>query len=487
MKRKIPYYLLVVALLMVHCQMADAQIVIRDGVTVSQSLLIGTGLPLVDVVTVNGEEPACQYVTAPPGAWGMSITQATKVPGRLRIYQNSDSPVYDSGEYDEHSHGMTIKIRGNTSAYQDKKPFKIKLATSDDLLLRNDVLCMDRDWLLITDEELNVLSGLTLSKVLGMPWTPHFMYVNLVINNNYRGVYMLIESVKRNTNCRINVSGQGMLIEGDAYWWNEDFYIKSLLDSHYGFTFKYPDAERMSDADVAYFTDYLARFEQSLTCDNYEQYIDLNSFALWCLAQDILGSWDSGGTNRYYARYDRRPESLMVMPCLWDFDSNETTITNWSRCHTEHFTRLFNNSNPAFKLHYIRLWLTVCRALETEMCNRLNDFKESSQFWGLYYSTTYNNLRWNSHVVYSSILSQRAEWYGRRLPFLNKLVAKIHLPGDANIDGSVDVVDVNTVINCMLNRDDEKVIEAACDVNADGHVDIADINQVINLMLGAVK
>lgn len=53
--------------------------------------------------------------------------------------------------------------------------------------------------------------------------------------------------------------------------------------------------------------------------------------------------------------------------------------------------------------------------------------------------------------------------------------------GDVNGDGTVDISDVNAVINMMLGKAD--IVDAA-DVNGDGNVDISDVNAVINIMLG---
>jgi hypothetical protein len=52
--------------------------------------------------------------------------------------------------------------------------------------------------------------------------------------------------------------------------------------------------------------------------------------------------------------------------------------------------------------------------------------------------------------------------------------------GDVNGDGSVDISDVNIVINVMLGKESN----ASADVNADENVDISDVNLVINMMLG---
>lgn len=53
--------------------------------------------------------------------------------------------------------------------------------------------------------------------------------------------------------------------------------------------------------------------------------------------------------------------------------------------------------------------------------------------------------------------------------------------GDVTGDGTVDISDVNAVINIMLGKADK--VDAA-DVNGDGNVDISDVNAVINIMLG---
>ena len=53
--------------------------------------------------------------------------------------------------------------------------------------------------------------------------------------------------------------------------------------------------------------------------------------------------------------------------------------------------------------------------------------------------------------------------------------------GDVTGDGTVDIADVNAVINMMLGKVTET---AAADVTGDGAIDIADVNAVINIMLG---
>ena len=112
--------------------------------------VIDAGLPILYVETVDGEEPTYDVAYAPEGQNGKGITNATKVPGRIRLVQDGID-LYDSGEYVAKTSGMTIKVRGNTSAADSpKKPYKIKLQVKADLLNRgNDAKYADKNWILI--------------------------------------------------------------------------------------------------------------------------------------------------------------------------------------------------------------------------------------------------------------------------------------------------------------------------------------------------
>ncbi len=67
-----------------------------------------------------------------------------------------------------------------------------------------------------------------------------------------------------------------------------------------------------------------------------------------------------------------------------------------------------------------------------------------------------------------------------KIHYRNGVIDSIY--GDVNADGSIDISDVNAVINVMLGKGGVSATEA--DVNGDGIVDIFDVNEVINAMLG---
>ena len=86
----------------------------RDDAIFEQTL--GLGLPVVKIVTVDGEEPTAETIYPPEGSLGIGITNATKVPGEVTVFSAEGDTIFNSGEYIKKESGMTIKIRGNTSA-----------------------------------------------------------------------------------------------------------------------------------------------------------------------------------------------------------------------------------------------------------------------------------------------------------------------------------------------------------------------------------
>lgn len=54
--------------------------------------------------------------------------------------------------------------------------------------------------------------------------------------------------------------------------------------------------------------------------------------------------------------------------------------------------------------------------------------------------------------------------------------------GDVDGDGSVDVSDINALINVMLGKRNAEDF-VSCDVNGDGNVDVADVNSVVNFII----
>ena len=381
------------------------------------------GLPVVEVITVDGEEPYCEYVSAPSGSWGSSITDATKVPGSVTVSNPDGTISYSSGDYEKGESGMTIKIRGNTSAYGDKKPYKIKLQKKGDLLGRDDKKFNDKNWVLLNDYSLKQYMGFEISRLMDFEWTPTCEFINLFINGDYRGIYLLAEAVERNENCRVNVSEEGFIVEHDAYWWNENGeYLPSIYSPQYNYTFKYPDYEDLSPEEIDIVSDILSEYEESIAKGDYNDYIDVNSFARWMLAHDIMGTSDGGGVNFYLTKYDATKDTPIMAGPLWDFDSAEKRLNKWSAVHeTERFKSLFNNINTSFYTEYLNVWEKYGAKIFCGIEEILSDMNDEEQWKAYNESQIMDGERWDCEPDHSSYFHDRMEaWYQQRKIWLEE-------------------------------------------------------------------
>ena len=337
-------------------------------------------LPLLVINTVDGEEPTCDAAEPPEGAWGHSITNATKVPASMRIIVQGDT-IFDSGEYVKKESGLTVKIRGNNSGRNPKKPYKLKLQKKEDLLFRGDKKRKDKDWVLLRNSSIVSPMGFWTSELIGQEWTPAHQIVNVWMNGTYRGVYVLCEQITVNPDCRISIDEEeGYVVEADPYWWNEDICFPSTLTApEMKFTYKYPDPEDITDEwHEAVIADVLAN-EARITDGTFDEVYDCESFAKWLVGWDILGNYDSAGGNMYIVRKDA--SSKIHMGPLWDFDQALVVDKSWIGLHDGlfYFHHMLQSSNDAFRRAFRQVWQEKGRMVVEALIDRINAFADSPE------------------------------------------------------------------------------------------------------------
>ncbi|MBO5212861.1 MAG: CotH kinase family protein [Clostridia bacterium] len=301
--------------------------------------------PRVEITTENYIWPTFDVAHSPDKYWGSGITNALYEQCIMTIYDSSNNVVFDSSSNmndGEEYLGAKMKVRGNTSASHagnKKYPYKIKLGSKADLLEpligRPDdgKVYEDKDWLLLNyGEDGYRIGGEAIADAVGTEWSPDYCYVALYVNGDYRGLYVLSESVKEGngteeTQSRVPVDDDGYVFECDAYWWNEDLYFNTPMtkDTAMFFTFKYPDSDIIDETspEYIYIQDYMTRFEEALMADDdsYLDYIDLDSFVKWLLVSDYLCISDGGGANIYLYKKNSTDDTKVFMGPNWDFDS----------------------------------------------------------------------------------------------------------------------------------------------------------------------
>lgn len=214
------------------------------------------------------------------------------------------------------------KIRGRGNAtWRDypKKPYRIKLSAKEAPF----GFPANKDWVLLA--EFNDKSFLRLpymcevSKAAGAQYTVNYQHVNLYLNGEYQGLYVLTDQVKVGKN-RVNIEDDGFLIEEDRYYYKEPLWFTTVAG--FNFSFKYPDADDgeivSGDDNFTFITGFFADLETALvniaeSPDAVSSKVDYTSFAKWYLIQELIGNWEP---NRFYV-LDSRSSKLKMYPA-WD-------------------------------------------------------------------------------------------------------------------------------------------------------------------------
>lgn len=249
------------------------------------------GIPRVDIFTEGGAK---------------IDSKEDYVKGTITIGNDPENGFY-KGE-------LEIRGRGNcTWTDYPKKPYKVKLKEKESI----HGMPENKDWVLLadyTDRSLMRTACMAeISKIVGMPYTINYSFVDLYINNEYLGTYYLTDQVEKGKN-RVDISDNGYLIEDDKYYKEEPLFFTSALDQVH-FTFKYPQKLTAEDERFTWIQTFINETETALhnNSDEYLNYIDIDSFAKWFIVEELLGNYDS---NVYYT-LNKQGDRLQMYP-VWD-------------------------------------------------------------------------------------------------------------------------------------------------------------------------
>ena len=388
--------------------------------TADMAYLKSLNIPVVVIDTKNNKEPSFDEAVSPTD-WGKGIKNAKYVKMDVKMLLH-DSLIYcNRDETGKRINESKIRIRGNTSAYDDKKSYMIKFNKKSKLLIGKS-----KKWILLrTVGDIKTIIGFETNRLLSMPYTPRYQYVNLVVNNNYRGLYVLLEPIGKN---KVGVSDNGYIIEADAYWWNEDYYFKTeLLDDHFGYTFKHPSYKNADSASIAYIKDYVRKFEKSIGTGQYEHYIDVRSWVSWLMVHDILGTRDYGGSNIYLSKYDQTDSTLLQMPTTWDFDCLYKSEDLWAPIHEKgfYFQHLLNSPNTTFKDTYDAVYKEKSSVFFPKMDDYLLQLQSSHLGSSLDASLKLDAERWDyPYKPLRTIISEAREWFSERKKWMDAQLKK---------------------------------------------------------------
>ena len=247
---------------------------------------------------------------------------------------------------------VKLRGRGNTTWSFPKKPFQLKFEEPFEVL----GMASARKWLLMahySDKSLlRTELAFDLSRTSDLDWTSDSRFVELIINEEYLGLYQLVEKIEATPN-RVN-SGQGFVLEVNRpnRQGPEDVIFESNLHEY---TIKDPEVT-YGDVEFELIKDYIKTCEDALfgpdfrdSILGYRRYIDVHSFVDWFIIHEITKNSESAWSSSCYLNYV--PGEKLKMGPIWDFDLS--LGNNYAARSAEGFVikgadwynRLFQDSN----------------------------------------------------------------------------------------------------------------------------------------------
>ena len=256
--------------------------------------------------------------------------------------ENSSIRLYTAeGVTDYSSRHCMLKGRGNSSWGYDKKPYSLKLDADESLLDMNAAA----NWILLASasDETNLRNKLMLNLAsrVDFPWTPDSQWIDLYLNGEYHGLYLLTEKIEVSEN-RLNIdTGSGdFLCKIDLFERLSTLRNPFFTESERTVEICYP--EILTNAEAERIESFVNRMEQTLLSEDdlrTSSLIDLDSWIRRYLIDEISANIDSDSASSYFYFSD----GVFFAGPLWDYDM---TLGNSTRNQEAHAFIARNPQTP---------------------------------------------------------------------------------------------------------------------------------------------
>ena len=382
---------------------SDASKTASFDITVSNELM-HTGLPVVYIETENAAP-----ITSKETYVNMNLTI---------VSDNADHCIVKTGFTDR------IRGRGNSTWSYPKKPYRINFRQDTPLFGLTEA----RNWVLLANYKDSTLITNTiafeLGRRFGFPFTNHYIHVELVLNGQYQGSYVLTEH-SRVGKGRVDIDPvNGYMVELDVYF-DEDPKFRTP-NLNLPVMILSPDlGVDINASGYEFVIKSLNDFDAALSAlnfpdNNYAELIDIDNFVDFIMINEIVGNGELGHPKSTFL-YRDAGEKIKMGP-LWDFDwafgLGGSTSVNVSTAAYRYlggwiFSRFFND--PEFVSKYKNRWndryshIVSISVFIDEMYNQLS------------VSQSLNSRRWYA-VDYKYEIDKLKTWWNNRIVYLNKSI-----------------------------------------------------------------
>lgn len=286
------------------------------------------------IVLINTQ----QQVIPTSGGIGALMEMKYNGPGNLTFLSDPSN---------EYNGSISIGIRGASSSTYPQKPYKLETRTPSGE--NNNVVLLDmpveNDWVMLSNynDRSLVRNSLAfhLSRQMGQ-YAPRTRLCEVLINEQYRGIYLFGEKIKRDGGRvaiarldPIEVSGDdltgGYIIEQNLRGPNDSFESNFSPIDHPGldvhFLYNSPGPGTIVPAQRAYIASFVDSLETALYSpeftdleNGYRKYLDVPSFITYFLVNELARNNDGFKKSAYFHKDKNSNGGKLKAGPVWDFD-----------------------------------------------------------------------------------------------------------------------------------------------------------------------
>jgi hypothetical protein len=344
----------------------------------------------VSGTTINDFSKIVTYsLSSPRGATKTYRVIIRVFTGLPIIYLTTTAPVISKSDYvsgsavidanldfqqDVTSIPLTIKGHGNSTwTNYPKKPYKMKFNSKTAML----GIPQAKDWILLANYDDKTLMrnqfALNLGTKIGADFTSPTRFVEVVMNGEYLGNYLLTCEVEVDPN-RVNISElnksstpAGQISGGYLLELHEQVDDPVSFTTSKGLPFTIDDPDDFTTPQLTYIHNYIQTVEDAIFSTNatssYDQYINSDSFINYYIVEEVMKNNDAIDWGSIY--YYKDVNGKLGMGPIWDFDigagnvnySDAANPTGWWVQNSVWFHQLFQD--PAFRQKVKARWNAI--------------------------------------------------------------------------------------------------------------------------------
>lgn len=269
------------------------------------------------------------------------------------IYVGAIIKIYDPQEkFDEINEDEgSVKIRGNSTASGAKKPYNIKFSSKETVL----GLGKAKKWCLLANMYDKTLIRNKIfydfATEIGMKYVPNSAFVDVYVNDNYCGNYLLTEAVDTGKyGVDIDTDGNEFLFEFEPWEkYSNPEWIRTPL---YGILLGFNEPEEPTTNQREFLNIFFTDAENALASQdlkNAEKYFDLPSMVDFYIVNEYFKNVDfSTSSTRFYLN-----EGKIHGGPIWDFD---LSAGNCSSTYYLKYNNVDNFGDSTEGLYCKNLW-----------------------------------------------------------------------------------------------------------------------------------